>query len=180
MSDVDALRYPVGTFERIAAPLDPATRDAHVKTIEDTPARIRALVSSLSDAELDLPYRPGGWTIRQVVHHVPESHMNAYIRMKLALTEDAPPIKTYEEQLWAELADVKLCPVEVSVRLLEALHQRWVILLRTLTGAQRARSFVHPQWGRMTVDEAIAMYAWHSRHHVAHIEQARAARTEAI
>src|ERR1043165_5695633 len=128
MSDLDALRYPVGKFERLKAPLDAAAFATHVKTIEDTPATLRALVGALSDAELETPDRPGGWTIRQVVHHVPESHMNAYVRVKLALTEDAPTIKTYEEQLWAALPDVPRCPVDVSLRLIDALHQRWVIL----------------------------------------------------
>lgn len=173
MSDLDPLRYPVGKFERVTA-LDGATRETHVKTIEDTPARVRTLVAGLSDAELNTPYRPGGWTIRQVVHHLPESHMNAYVRFKLALTEDAPTIKTYEEQLWAELPDVTQCPVDVSIRLLEALHQRWVVLLRALPERELQKIFVHPQWGRMTVDEGIAMYAWHCRHHVAHVEHALA------
>ena len=172
MSDLDALRYPVGKFERLTGSLDRATRDAHVKTIEDTPARLRALLTGLSREQLDTPYRPGGWTIRQVVHHVPESHMNAYVRIKLALTENAPAIKTYEEQLWAQLPDVEACPVDVSVRLLDALHQRWVVLLRTLPEADFAKAFVHPEWGRVTVDEAVAMYAWHCRHHTAHVEQA--------
>jgi hypothetical protein len=173
MSDVDTLRYPVGRFARLTAPLDRASRDAYVKTIEDTPAKVRALAGGLSDAQLATPYRPGGWTIRQVVHHLPESHMNAYVRIKLALTEETPTIKTYEEQLWAELPDVARCPVDVSIRLLEALHVRWVTLLRALPESELAKAFVHPEWGRMTVDEAVAMYAWHCRHHTAHIEQAR-------
>ena len=176
MTDLEKLRYPVGRFERLTAPLDRATRSAHVTTLEQTPARFRSLVARLSDAQLGTPYRPGGWTVRQVVHHVPESHMNAYTRIKLALTEDAPTIKTYEEQLWAELPDVEQCPVDVSLRLLEALHQRWVVLLRAIPESDFGKVFTHKEWGRVTVDEAVAMYAWHCRHHAAHIEQGLGAR----
>jgi len=171
VTELDALRYPVGRFERLKAPLDRATRDGFISTLEQTPACFRSLVTGLSDVQLDTPYRPGGWTIRQVVHHVPESHMNAYVRIKLALTENAPAIKTYEEQLWAELPDVKQCPVDVSLRLLEALHQRWTVLLRALPESEFGKVFTHPEWGRVTINEAIAMYAWHCRHHAAHIEQ---------
>jgi uncharacterized damage-inducible protein DinB len=174
MLDVDALRYPVGKFQRVTPPLDRATRERHLKTIEDTPARFRALVAALGDAQLETPYRPGGWTIRQVVHHVPDSHMNAYIRMKLAATEDVPAIRTYEEQLWAELPEAKSGPVDMSLALLEALHRRWLAFLRSLSDEQFARAFLHPEWGNLTVDEALAMYAWHCRHHTAHIEQALA------
>ena len=170
MTDLEQQRYPVGRFERLKAPLDRPARTAHIDTIEQTPARFRSLVTGRSDAELDTPYRPGGWTVRQVVHHVPESHMNAYVRIKLALTEDAPAIKTYEEQLWAELPDVQQCPVDVSLRLLEALHQRWVILLRALPETDFGKVFVHKDWGRVTIDEAVAMYAWHCRHHEGHVK----------
>lgn len=171
MTDLDKLRYPVGKFERIKPPLDRETRAALVKTIEDTPSRLRSLVAGLTDAQLDTPYRPGGWTIRQVVHHVPESHMNAYIRMKLAATEDSPAIKTYEEQLWAELPDAKTAPAELSLSLLEALHRRWVLFLKNLSDAECARTFKHPEWGTVTIDESVALYAWHCRHHLAHVEQ---------
>ncbi len=174
MPDLDTLRYPVGTFARITPPLDRATREKHFVTIERLPAAFRALTAGLSDAQLETPYRPGGWTIRQVVHHVPESHMNAYIRIKLALTEDAPAIKTYEEQLWAELPDVKQCPIDVSLRLLEALHERWIVLLRALPDADFAKTFRHAEWGLVTIDEAVAMYAWHCLHHTAHIQGALA------
>jgi len=172
MTDLDKLRYPVGKFERLKAPLDAATRRAHLQTFDDTPARIRALVAGLTDRQLDTPYRPGGWTIRQVVHHVPDSHMNAYIRMKLAATESNPAIRTYEEQLWAELPEAKSGPVELSLALLEALHRRLVAFLRALPEADLRKTFMHPEWKQMTIDEAIAMYAWHCRHHTAHIEQA--------
>src|SRR5262249_59868324 len=144
MADIDKLRYPVGKFERIKPPVDRATRAAYVKTIEDTPALFRSLTAGLSDAQLDTRYRPGGWTVRQVVHHVPDTHMNAYIRMKLAATEDNPTIKTYEEQLWAELPDVKSCPVDVSLTLLDALHRRWVAFLRARAGSDFAPRVLHP------------------------------------
>jgi len=171
VTDLDQLRYPVGRYERLQAPLDRASRDVHIETISRLPATFASLTRGLSDAQLDTRYRPGGWTIRQVVHHVPESHMNAYIRIKLALTEDAPAVKTYEEQLWAELPDVQKCPIDASLRLLDALHERWVVLLRALPEESFARTFTHPEWGRVTVDEAVALYAWHCRHHTAHVRQ---------
>jgi hypothetical protein len=174
VTDMEKLRYPVGRFARVQPPLDGASRSRHIDTIEQAPARFRGLVAALSDAKLETPYRPGGWTIRQVTHHVPDSHMNAYIRMKLAITEDAPAIKAYEEQLWAELPDGKSGPVEVSLVLLEALHHRWVMFLRALKDAEFARVYVHPELGPVTLDEGIALYAWHCRHHGAHIEQALA------
>lgn len=176
MTDIETLKYPVGRMPRVATPLDRATRETHLKTIEDLPARFRALVGSLTEAQLDTPYRPGGWTIRQVVHHVPDSHINAYVRMKLAATEDAPAIRTYEEQLWAELPDGKRGPVGMSLDLLEAVHRRWIAFLRAYPESSLQRVFVHPAWGQVAIDEGISMYAWHSRHHTAHIEQALALR----
>jgi uncharacterized damage-inducible protein DinB len=172
VTDLDPLRYPIGRFERVAAPLDRAARDAHLATLEGAPARFRGLVAGLSDAQLDTPYRAGGWTIRQVVHHVPDSHMNAYIRTRLAVTEDNPRITTYEEQLWAEFPEAKHGPVEVSLTLLDALHRRWTAFLRALPDTDFRRTFQHKEWGNMAVDEAVAMYAWHTRHHAAHIELA--------
>jgi len=171
MPDLEQLRYPVGRFERPAAPLDAAARRAHIETIEQTPARFRALVDGRSDRELDTPYRPDGWTVRQVVHHVPDSHMNAYIRMKFAVTEESPAIKAYEEARWAELPEAKTGPADMSVALLESLHRRWVAFLRALPAADFGKAYVHPELGRVTLDEAIALYAWHCRHHAAHIEQ---------
>ena len=167
-------RYPIGQFEWKGSST-PEQRARFIDEIAATPEHMRKAVAGLSEQQLNTSYRDGGWTVRQVTHHVPESHMNAYVRIKLALTEDAPTIKTYEEQLWAELPDVKRCPVDVSVRLLEALHQRWVVLLRALSDADFARVFNHKEWGRVTIDEAVAMYAWHCRHHTAHIETALAA-----
>jgi len=170
MTDIETLRYPVGKLPRRKEPLEAPARQRLLESIEHAPARFRSLVSGLSDAELDTPYRPDGWTIRQVVHHVPDSHLNAYIRMKLAVTEDAPAIKTYEEALWAQLPEAKSGPVEMSLALLEALHTRWVAFLRALPAQNFSKPFTHPQWGAVTLDEAIVMYEWHCRHHAAHIE----------
>ena len=169
MTDVEQLRYPIGKAPRVAE-LDAATRRQMIDSIAGTPARYRSLVAGLSDAQLDTPYRPGGWTVRQVVHHVPDSHMNAYIRTKLAVTEDAPAIRTYMEERWAELPEAKSGPVDMSLALLDALHQRWVAFLRALPEADFARTFTHPDWGHVTIDGAIALYEWHCRHHGAHIE----------
>jgi hypothetical protein len=174
MDDVERLRYPVGRMPRSSAPLDARTREEHFLTLESTPARFRSLVNGLSDAALDTPYRPGGWTVRQVVHHVPDSHMNAYIRMKLAVTENQPKAKTYEEGLWAELPEAKSAPVAMSLDLLDALHRRWVAFLRALPEPDFRKTFSHPEWGIVSVDEAIVMYAWHCRHHAEHIRIATA------
>src|SRR5262252_806669 len=170
VAELETLRYPVGRYERVTGPLDRATRNGLIDALEQTPARFRSLVAGASDAQLDTPYRPGGWTVRQVVHHVPDSHMNAYIRMKWAMTEETPAIKVYEEQLWAELPEAKSGPVELSLTLLEALHRRWVAFLRLLPDEAFVRAFVHPEWKRITIEEAMALYAWHGRHHAAHVE----------
>jgi DinB family protein len=169
MDNLDKLRYPVGPLQRIREPLSAATRNEHLAIIEDTPARFRTLVAGLDDAQLDTPYRPGGWTIRQVVHHVPDSHMNAYVRMKLAATEDRPTVKSYEEARWAELSDGRTAPVDMSLALLDALHRRWVAFLRGLSDAELRRTFKHYEWGEVTIEESITMYSWHCRHHAAHI-----------
>jgi uncharacterized damage-inducible protein DinB len=145
-----------------------------IARIAAAPARMRAAVTGLDDSQLDTPYRPGGWTVRQVVHHVPDSHINAYTRIRLALTEDTPTIKPYEEARWAELPDARSLPVETSLRLLESLHARWVPLLERIGAAEGARQFRHPEHGRlMTVDELIALYAWHVDHHAAHVTSLR-------
>ena len=172
MDDLEKLRYPVGRLERTDAPLDRETRRAHLGTLEQLPARVKALVSGLGDAQLDTPYRPGGWTVRQVVHHLPDSHLNAYVRMKLAATEESPTVKTYEESLWAELPEAKTGAVDMSLQLLDGLHRRWVAFLRGLSETQLQRPFRHAEWGMVPIDESIAMYAWHCRHHTAHIELA--------
>ena len=144
----------------------------HIAEIARTPALMRQAVAGLTDAQLDTPYRDGGWTVRQVVHHVPDSHMNSYIRFKLALTEDNPTIKPYDEQLWAELADSKL-PVELSLKTLELLHERWVVLLKSMDDQAWARTFRHPAMGNVPLPMAAALYAWHGQHHVAHVTKLR-------
>lgn len=169
---MDDLKYPIGRFQRPAS-LDPAARGAAIRTIAETPGLLRKAVSGLDERQLDTPYRPGGWTVRQVVHHVPDSHMNAYIRFKLALTEDVPTIKPYEEDRWARLADASM-PVEVSLRLLEVLHARWVALLESMTDEQWSRQLVHPESGQQRIDQLLAMYAWHGPHHTAHVTALRA------
>ena len=168
MSELESLRYPIGRFTK-PGPLDTAARAALIDAIERAPAELAALVGGLSDAALDTPYRPGGWTIRQVVHHVPDSHANAYVRMKLGATEDAPAIRTYQEGAWAELPEARTAPVAISLDLLAALHRRWVAFLRALPAADFARTVVHPDWGLMTLDDLLAQYAWHGRHHTAHV-----------
>lgn len=167
------LQYPLGEFK---ARLDyPASElRSFVEQIAAAPADLRLAVAGLSDSQLDTPYRPEGWTLRQVVHHLPDSHSNAYIRIKLALTEDEPEIRTYHEELWAELPDGRDAGAELSLNLLEALHARWVLLLESLTADDYSRRLVHPDFGVMSVTGAVAMYAWHGRHHIAHITGLRA------
>ena len=172
MDDLEGLKYPIGRFAAPRLPLDADTRRRHIESIEGLPAAMRALAADLPDATLDRPYRPGGWTIRQVVHHVPESHMNMYIRMRLAMTEDVPTIKPYDENRWAELVDSRTAPVSLSLDLLAALHRRWGVFLRTLTDADFARTFIHPASGIVSIDQGLAAYDWHGRHHAAHIERA--------
>jgi hypothetical protein len=172
MADLERLQYPVGRMPRNAAPLDTKTRAELIAVLEALPDKVRTLVSGLTDAQLDTPYRPGGWTVRQVVHHVPDSHMNAYIRMKLAVTEDQPNAKTYEEARWAELPEAKSGPIAMSLDLLDALHRRWVAFLRALPEHNFGRTFLHPEWGTVSIDEALSMYAWHCRHHAEHIRNA--------
>ena len=164
----DDLKYPVGKWAR-ESHLEPARREVLLSQIAQAPGLLSAAVAGLSDAQLDTPYRPGGWTVRQVVHHVPDSHLNAYVRCKLAVTENHPPIKTYNEEAWAELSDVRMTPVATSLALLAALHARWVPWLRSLDAPAFARTGQHPDWGSMTVDDFISLYAWHGRHHTAHV-----------
>ena len=166
------LRYPVGTFT-YQKPLTEDQKQRHLDEIEHAPANLRAAVKGLSAQQLDTPYRPGGWTVREVTHHVPDSHLNAYIRTKLALTEDEPTIKPYAEDRWAQLADTQTTPVVVSLTLLDSLHARWVRLLRALKPEDWKRNFRHPERGVMDLEETLALYGWHCRHHVAHIVSLR-------
>jgi uncharacterized damage-inducible protein DinB len=174
MSDAqEDLRYPVGKFNRPSSSPNADERRELVQQIAATPAHMREAVAGLMESQLDTPYRDGGWSVRQVVHHVPDSHMNAYTRVKLALTEEQPTIKPYDEAAWAKLNDVRDTPIEISLVLLETLHKRWDTILRAMTDADFARTLMHPEHGVMTLDALIAMYAWHGRHHVGHITSLR-------
>jgi uncharacterized damage-inducible protein DinB len=167
------LRYPIGKFRRPEAAKSDDQRREFIAVIEQTPAHLASAVKNLKLEQLDTPYRPGGWTVRQLVHHVPDSHMNAYVRMKLALTEDVPTIKPYDEARWAELSDSKT-PIEPSLAILENLHKRWVLLLKSLTTSDWSRKYGHPEWSKpMSLDDTLALYAWHGKHHVAHITTLR-------
>jgi len=166
------LRYPVGQFSAPGT-ISRADLDGFIDEIAQLPEQLRRVVAGLTDQQLDTPYRPGGWTVRQVVHHLPDSHMNAYIRFKLALTEDSPAIKPYRENLWAEIPEARTAPLAASLAILDGLHFRWTNTLRTMSVADFARTFHHPERGEMRLDLTAAMYAWHCRHHVAHISSLR-------
>ena len=172
MTDLDDLRYPIGRFSP-AASREPGIRATQIQTVRLLPERLRAAVNGLSDAQLDTPYREGGWTVRQVVHHVADSHAMAYTRCKLALTEDWPTINPYQEAVWANLADNRL-PIDVSIGLIAGLHARWAALLESLSDKDFEKGYNHPERGRQTLADALAMYDWHSRHHTAHITSLRA------
>jgi len=165
-------RYPIGEFQ-MPTQVTPARRQQAINEIIATPARLRVAVEGLSPAQLDTPYRDGGWTVRQVVHHVPDSHLNAYIRLKLALTENKPVIKPYDEAAWAKLEDSKSTPIEVSLTLLTVLHDRWDRIWRSLKPEDFARTLVHPEHGERTVDWLLFLYEWHGKHHTAHITELR-------
>ena len=165
-------RYPVGKFERRDS-LTPDERTKMIAEVAEAPARMRKAIGGLTESQLDTPYREGGWTVRQVVHHVPDSHVNAYTRFKLALTEEHPTIRPYDEAKWAELSDSRDTPVETSLTLLESLHDRWTRLLRAMTADDFRRTLNHPDSGVMSLDNVLALYAWHGRHHVAHITSLR-------
>jgi len=165
-------RYPIGRFA-MPAEAAPARRQQAIDEIAATPAKMRAAVKGLCDEHLDTPYREGGWTVRQVVHHVPDSHLNAYVRLKLALTEEKPTIKPYNEAAWAELADSKSMPIEASQTLLDSVHTRWDRLWRSLKPEHFLRVLVHPEHGERTVDWLLFLYEWHGKHHTAHITELR-------
>jgi len=165
------LRYPIGEFTPSSA-ITPDLRMAALGAIAALPARMRDAVRGLSESQLDTPYRPDGWTVRQVVHHVPDSHLNAYIRVKLALTEPNPTIKPYDQDAFAMLADQRL-PAEISLSLVDALHARWMAVWKAMTPEQFTRPLYHPEIGAITIDYLLQLYGWHSRHHVAHITRLR-------
>jgi hypothetical protein len=169
---MEDLRYPIGRLVR-RENLTPEERRAAIATIAATPGNLRAAVAGLNDAQLDTPYRPDGWTVRQVVHHLPDSHMNAYVRFKLALTEDEPAVRPYLEDRWARLPEASLGPIEMSLALLEALHERWGKVLSAMTPAEWERTYRHPEAGVQKVDALLVIYAWHGPHHVAHITSLR-------
>jgi hypothetical protein len=171
MTELDNLRYPIGRFDPPASTL-PGVRAAHIQTLRLLPERLRAAVAGLSDAQLDTPYREDGWTVRQVVHHLGDSHANAYVRFKLALTEDWPPIKPYDEAAWANLPDSHQS-IGNSLGFVESLHGRWVALLETLTDDDFRKGYNHPERGPQDLAMVLAMYDWHSRHHTAHITSLR-------
>lgn len=164
------LRYPVGEFE-MPGQVTAGARAEAIGEIAATPKKLRAAVKGLNDTQLDTPYREGGWTVRQVVHHLADSHLNAYLRLRLALTESEPTIKPYEQAAWAKLEDAEHAPVEVSLRLIDPLHERWVRLLQSLKAEAYGRKFVYPEHGARTVDWLLFLYAWHGRHHTAHITE---------
>lgn len=169
---MEDLRFPIGKFKYEGA-ITEEQKQSMLNDIAEAPANLRKAIRGLSDAQLDTEYRPGGWSVRQVVHHLPDSHMNSYVRFKLALTEDEPTVKTYAEDRWAQLADTAATPVEISLTLLDSLHDRWVRLLRSLTPEQWKRTLRHPEFGPMSLEKTLAMYAWHGKHHVAHITELR-------
>jgi hypothetical protein len=166
------LSYPIGKFD-FQQTVAPERYAALIADIAAAPKLYRDAVRGLDDAQLDTPYRPGGWTVRQAVHHVADSHMNSYIRLRLALTENEPAIRPYDQKAWAELADARTAPVELSLQLLEGMHARWALLLKSMSDADFARTFLHPAIGVMRLDTNLALYAWHGRHHAAHITSLR-------
>lgn len=172
MSPSSDIRYPVGRFS-FGDPSRAEDRPVFLAQLAEAPRKLRAAVAGLSDAQLDTPYREGGWTVRQVVHHLADAQMNWYIRPKLAVTEDVPVTKTYAEQLWAELADARSSPIEPSLQIYESVIARWLLFYESLAPEQWGRKFSNPEWGTLTVEDALRGMAWHSRHHTAHITELR-------
>lgn len=172
MTSVDP-RYPIGKFQWRGEEATATERAERIAQIAACPRELRAAAQGLEEAQLDTPYRDGGWTVRQVVHHVPESHMNAYVRFKLGLTEDTPTIKPYDENSWSQLPDSRTAPIALSLDLLESLHARWVLVLRAMRDTDFARRINHPESGVQTLDRVLALYAWHGRHHIAHVTSLR-------
>jgi hypothetical protein len=172
MTENENLQYPIGKYMK-SEHIDKGMRERFIQEIAEAPRELREAVEGLSEIQLSTPYRDGGWTVWQVVHHLPDSHMNAYVRLKLALTEHEPDVKTYKEALWSELPDVKSVPMNISLTLLEMLHTRWIACLRGLAGDTFEKKFRHPVIGLMSLDEQLSLYAWHGKHHIAHITSLR-------
>lgn len=171
LSRMSDLQYPIGKFEMVPDPT-PEQRAGWIDDIATLPAKLRLALAALPEGGVDRPYRPGGWTVRQLVHHIADSHVNSYIRLRLALTEETPAIKPYNEVAWAQLPDASTAPIEVSLQLIDALHQRWAMLLRTLSASDFRRGLIHPaESGPKNIDWLLQLYAWHSRHHTAHVRQ---------
>jgi hypothetical protein len=166
------LQYPIGKFQKEAEISDTRRREL-IEGIATLPAQLQTAARGLSEQQLNTPYRPGGWTVRQVIHHLPDSHMNAYVRFRLALTEQEPTIKPYDEKKWAELTDARTAPIDLSLTLLNSLHERWTLLLRALSAKDFTRTFRHPELGVLTLDVQLSLYHWHGRHHLAHITSLR-------
>ena len=171
---MESIQYPTGKFAAKGAPLTSDERRALIARIRALPGEARAAVRGLTDAQLDTPYRDGGWSARQIVHHLADSHANAFVRFKLALTEDAPTVKTYQQDRWAVLADVQGVPVEASLSILDGLHERWSRLLESMAGEDFARGVRHPEMGDIELDFLLQMYGWHGRHHVTQVTALRA------
>ena len=172
MNNLEDIRYPIGDFSRPASSMA-GVRSAQIEGLRLLPERLRAAVSGLNDAQLETPYREGGWTVIQVVHHVADSHANAHVRMKFALTEDWPTIKSYDEAAWAELPDARSLPIDFSLNFIAALHARWALLLDAMTPADFDKGYIHPENGRQNLAQVLALYDWHGRHHTAHITHLR-------
>ena len=168
MSDLEALRFPIGPFEPVTG-INAHARASFIEDLSRFPADFRRLVESLSESQLDAPYREGGWTVRQVAHHVPDSHLQGYVRFKLALTEAVPTIKTYHQAAWGDAEDARTAPVDFSLDILDALHRRWVFFLRSLSEEDFARTYRHPDLGELSLDTTVQLYAWHGKHHLAHV-----------
>lgn len=170
---MEDLRYPIGKFDRSKGPNTSDERKKLIDTIAEAPEHLKQAVTGLNGKQLDTAYREGGWTVRQVTHHLADSHINAYVRYKLALTEDNPTIKPFLEAAWADLADSRFTPIDVSLALVENLHARWVVLLRSMKAEEWERTLTHPVAGPMSLDKMLGLYAWHGAHHVAHITELR-------
>jgi hypothetical protein len=165
---MEDLRYPIGRYEK-PHPITDELRKAWIQEIRELPERLKDAVEGLTDEQLDTPYRPDGWTVRQLVHHLADTHMNNYIRIKLALTVENPQTILYDIEKWGEFDDAKTAPIQLSLAILEGLHRRWTMLLSNLTPEEFVKTFVHPRLGVQKIEEAIGIYAWHGKHHVAHI-----------